>query len=489
MIKADSDNVGFGCAVLFLLPFCAVGVVTGVLAVQRILAGSPDLEETLLFLVFALVFGGVGFGLLYLAYRAKISLEKRQALEKRYPDTPWMWREDWAAGRITDSSKTEIVLAWSFALFVLLFSVPLVFAFRDEVLEKGNNLALLGLIFPIAGLGLLTWAIRATIRWKRFGVSTLQMTSLPGVVGGPVAGTIETGLRTIPENGFLITLRSIRRTRTRRGRSRSTHEKILWQEEQRIRREELFPGPRGTSTRFSFQVPFDCEPSSERDSASRVLWRLQAEAEVPGVDFSSTFEIPVFRTERSSTAPSPFVDLPQSVSPEEIQQARRTSKIRVRTTPTGGRDIYFPAARNPGMATGLTLFFLIWMGAILLMRHAEAPLFFQGIFGLFGVLIFIGVISMWFGTSRLRIEGGEVRLKNAILGMGETKVLSVDEIARVKTKIGTQHGGGSGTPYYDILLSRRTGRDLTVGRYIKNKREVEWLVGEIEGVLHSARMD
>ncbi len=99
MNKGKEGNIGFGCALLFLLPFCAVGILTGVLAVRRILAGSPDLEPTVLLLVFALVFGGVGFGLLYFAYRAKGNYEKRKALEAQYPDSPWMWREDWAAGR------------------------------------------------------------------------------------------------------------------------------------------------------------------------------------------------------------------------------------------------------------------------------------------------------------------------------------------------------------------------------------------------------
>jgi hypothetical protein len=483
MSEGKEGNIGFGCAVVFLLPFCAVGVLTGVLALRAVLAGSPDLEETVILLVFALVFGGIGFGLLFFTYRAKGQLEKRKALEVRHPDAPWMWREDWAAGRITDSSKTEMIVAWAFALFVLLFSAPLVFVFHKEVVENGNRMALLGLIFPIAGLGLLIWAFRATARWKRFGVSILQMSSLPGLVGGTVAGTIETGLRTLPDNGFLITLRSIRRTRTRRGRHRTTHEKILWQHEQRVRRQDLFPGYRGTSTRFSFQIPFDCEPSSERESASCVVWRVQAQAEVPGVNFESTFEIPVFRTEQSATAPSPLAEIPGAVSAEEIQEARRTSKIQVQPTSSGGLEIYFPAARHPGMAAGLTVFFVVWMGAVAVMQISGAPLFFLVIFGLFGVLLFFGVLSMWFGTSRLRIEVGEVRLKSGLFGFGGTKLLPADDIEQVKTKIGTQHGGGSGTPYYDIVLARRSGRSLTVGRYIKNKREVEWLVEEIETAL------
>ncbi len=37
----------------------------------------------------------------------------------------------------------------------------------------------------------------------------------------------------------------------------------------------------------------------------KTLWRLQVEAEVPGVDYSSQFEVPVFKTAESREAQAP----------------------------------------------------------------------------------------------------------------------------------------------------------------------------------------
>jgi hypothetical protein len=45
-----------------------------------------------------------------------------------------------------------------------------------------------------------------------------------------------------------------------------------------------------------FQIPSDCEPSDERNPNDRTLWRLTASAKVPGIDYSATFEVPVFKT-------------------------------------------------------------------------------------------------------------------------------------------------------------------------------------------------
>jgi hypothetical protein len=64
--------------------------------------------------------------------------------------------------------------------------------FPKEFFDKGNKLAVLGLLFPAVGAGLLVWAVRATLRWRKFGSSTFEMTTLPGVIGGPLRGTIHT---------------------------------------------------------------------------------------------------------------------------------------------------------------------------------------------------------------------------------------------------------------------------------------------------------
>ena len=77
---------------------------------------------------------------------------------------PWVRRPDWAAGRIEYSSKGSMIAVWVMALVVLLMSSPLVSSLREEILEKENYIVLVGLVFPILGIGLLTQAIRLTIR-------------------------------------------------------------------------------------------------------------------------------------------------------------------------------------------------------------------------------------------------------------------------------------------------------------------------------------
>ena len=44
------------------------------------------------------------------------------------------------------------------------------------------------LLFPLVGIGLLVWAIRATLRYRRYGISLLELTTLPAPVGHALEG-------------------------------------------------------------------------------------------------------------------------------------------------------------------------------------------------------------------------------------------------------------------------------------------------------------
>ena len=63
------------------------------------------------------------------------------------------------------------------------------------------------------------------------------------------------------------------------------------------------------------------------------------------------------------------------------------SKIQVNDLPDGGREFIFPAARNVGPAAGLTFFWLIWTGIIVLLVWKHAPLLFPLVFGVLDLLI------------------------------------------------------------------------------------------------------
>jgi hypothetical protein len=107
-------------------------------------------------------------------------------------------------------------------------------------------------------------------------------------------------------------------------------------------------------------------------------------------------------------------------------------------------------------------------------------MFFPIVFSLFGALILWLVLDLWFGTTRVVVDVDEVRVKNAILGLGSTRRYLPSEFADVKKKIGMQSGGRNGTAYYQIRLVRSSGRQVVAGQQVRDKREAERLVEEMK---------
>ena len=149
--------------------------------------------------IFELVFGGVGFGLLATGILGRRKGRAETKLKEAHPEAPWMWKEEWAGGRITSSNKTLLWISIVFALIWNLVSSPLWFVLPNEVIGKGNRLALLGLVFPLVGMGLAVWAIYTLLQLARYRQSLFQMASVPGVLGGQLAGVIHVSANILPQ--------------------------------------------------------------------------------------------------------------------------------------------------------------------------------------------------------------------------------------------------------------------------------------------------
>ena len=230
----------------------------------------------------------------------------------------------------------------------------------------------------------------------------------------------------------------------------------------------------------AFRLPPDVEACDDTDSNNRVLWRLLLSASVPGVDYESQFEVPVFRTSASNQPLSPEEErITQDPLAGAGYQQPAASRIVV-TSNRRGTEVLFPAARNPGAATSLSFFLLLWLGCIALQLHFRAPLVFPIITGLFGLLILIGVLDLWLQVSRVAVDAGTVTRATGYLSSGRERVLSASEIADVTASIGMQAGT---TVYYDVVVVRKNGKKIRVGRSVRDKREAEWLAGTIRKAL------
>ena len=467
-----------GCLVLFLLPFAGIGLYAATQVARFGAAG--DWSQAGFFALFALVFGGVGIGGIVGALAGRRALAERTALEARHPEAPWLWRTDWASGRIEDSTRGAMWAGWLFAGFWNLVSLPAAWFGVRAALDEGNKAALLALLFPAVGVGLVAWAIQATLRFRRYGVSLLELGAVPGVVGQSIAGVVHITSMLHPPEGFHVRLVSVRRVTRGAGKNRSTSESVLWEDDRRVEGVQSRTA-RGMSTSipFAFRIPSDAEPCAAANPRDQVWWRLHVTASVPGVDYASTFEVPVFRTAASDLPPTDAAPpAGHPVLPADYRQGPQ-SRIRV-TTNRRGTEILFPAARNPGAAAGVTLFLAVWAGAIGLMISFGAPTLLVVVFVCFGLLVLWGVLELWLRVTRVTADAGTVVLASGYLAPARERSIPMGEIADVKTRIGMQAGG---TVYYDLVLVRANGRSVTAGHSIRDKREAEWLAATLKQAL------
>jgi len=434
-----------------------------------------------LMLVFALVFGGVGFGLIIGAFIGQRIVTKEERLKAAHPDEPWLWDHNWVGGRIRGGSKAKAIGITIFATIWNLISLPPAFLIWDEY-AKGNTLILLVLLFPIVGIFMAIGAVRLWMQYFKFNQSVFEMTRFPGILGGLLQGHILTGMKETPERGVRLTLSCVRMETSGSGKNKSTTERVLWQETDLVDRAQLAYTPNGWRIPVEMGIWYDAgPPSSTDDDDDSVFWRLEAEAAVSGVDFDTDFRVPVFRTPDSDPE---FEWEPREASiytsPAALEEELRAAGIHLEPSSSGGRRIVFARARNKGAASGLTLFLAIWTGAIWLMIRFGAPILFPIFFGLFEALLIFAALDMWLTKRIIEVNRAELVYSKGMLRSGKQRILPRDEIESIKPTRGMQSGSKL---YYQIEVKARGGKKHIIANQIGSLQIAKSLIKEIEGAL------
>ena len=456
---------------LFALPFAAAGLFAVSTGMQRIAAGGP--KEAYPLVLGGLVFSLVGFGLLAGVFFGTKKMKVLTRLSAENPASPWMWRADWAQGRANSKTQSTLVTAWTFAVVWNLISAPILFLVPREQFQRDPK-TLVAFLFPAVGIGLLVWAVRETLAWLEFGKTCMDLATVPAVIGRELRGNIQARFPRPPEHGIRLKLSCVNRIVSGSGNNHSTSEKILFRDERAVSPSELCPGPMGITIPVAFRIPLDARPTDTNNPRNSISWLVEADADVPGVDYKDVFEVPVFRTKDTPSEE----EAAKFAAPEPVHQRPASSQIVV--TPTGeGAEFYFPAGRNRQFAASTSLFLMIWCGAIGFMVWIKAPLIFAIVSGLFGVLLLYISLDLWLGSSRVVIGMGKVSVRMGMRGSGRVRQIAFSEIARIQSALTAQQGGSTGTPYYDIQLVRKDGKKIALGKTLRDKQEVEWLLDEM----------
>lgn len=478
--SSASKKAGLGCTILFLIPFFAIGIFTIGMGIKMFITGEGDKGQGTFLIGFGSIFAGVASLILVAVLFGAKSQKKRDAIKEQHPNEPWLWREDWATGRIRSSEKAGVVFIWFFAIFWNAVSMPSAFFGVREAIKKEDWAILFVLLFPLVGVGLLYWAIHATLRHLRYGVSTFEPAAMPGVIGGQLQGQVFGKIRLGPGHRMKVQLTNFHRYTSGSGKNRSTHYKVLWQEEKELGMEHLSLGMHGGSViPIDFYVPRDCQETTVYGGEDGYLWRLVVSASVPGVDYGATFDIPVFVTAES--------DAPQArqLAERAEQQALELGppseiSVRISPTPAGGTEYYWAPARRPLAAFIMTLVTAGFGVGLYFAITKGAPILVDIIVGLFGVIMGLLTLSMWTSSSRLILEHGRARVLNKFAGFGGWKEFAAPDIADVQPVVGSSSNDKA---YYYIALKLSTGKSVRLGNGMEGQREAQWLAAQIKDQL------
>lgn len=472
--NSNIGKVGIVIWFVFCTPFALFGLYALSQALRLAVAG-PGAPPFWYPLIFGVVFSAIGFGLMFLAIFGKKKYAKQQQLEAEHANEPWLWRPDWAQGHVKSQTRRDMAVGWFATVVCNLASLPFYWALLHGRMPHNQPIAYVFLAFPAVGLWLLYRSLKATAAFYKYGANYFDMASVPAVIGRELKGSIETSFRHTPDHGLHLRLSSVHKETTGSGKSQTTSESILWRDQQDLDPGQLSPGPRGTTIPVFFEIPLDLHPTEKISPRDEYVWLLEAMADMPGVNYHDAFELPVFRT---AATPTPQEEPTIERSEFAVPAARPPEHLTVRISDSGdGREFYFPAARNPGVAVSFSIFAIIFSAITVLLSRSQAPIIFALAFGFFTCLLIYFSLRQWMRTTRV-IVGSTLKVQSGMLGGGSVREIAFSAIASIDDKITTQQGQATGTPYYDIVLQMRDGSSVTLGTMLPSKRETEWLISE-----------
>lgn len=188
-------NLAFGLMVLL-----GIAAQLGVMAAWR--RGEIDGPQAIFLFAFSVLLTVIGLWFFYTRFVTLPAREQRLArISALHPDEPWLLNEEWAQRKVIDrSSRASAIFLWIWTAGWW-GGCALIFGVNSEKILAAVSSSLwhmaLAAFFIFCGVVGLIGAVSMTLKWWRYGASTLHIDTLPGYLGGRFRGSV---FSRVPEN-------------------------------------------------------------------------------------------------------------------------------------------------------------------------------------------------------------------------------------------------------------------------------------------------
>lgn len=451
---------------------------------ESVLFPELRVSKFLFILLFGFVFGTVGFGLIGGGFWGLRREKENKALAAQNPNEPWRWNKAWEGGFIQGGGKASVIATGIFAVIWNGISLPILFIVPGEVIDKGNTVALVGLLFPAVGLGLLAMTAYLFLRYRKYGATTVEMITMPGVIGGDLRALVHVPTRIAAEESIQVQISCLEVRVTGSGKNRKTSRRVLWQDAYGVPPNAVAETGGETAIPVRFRIPYEQPETFDNPGTSNgdIEWKLELEAKTPGIDFKSEFLVPVFKTSESS---------PEVVAGERDEEAFGIVQeevidprvVRVEPQTDGGKRFYYPPARQLGATLFLIPFGMIFAGVGFgLMYASDAPFFMGAIFAAVGSLVMFGGFYMLVASIDIIINRYGLQCCGGMPFVRKTRQIAHSDVQEIDIATGMQ---ANEKQFYNIMIKLADGKKLKAGSLIPNRRMAERIIEEMVETLAS----
>ena len=379
----------------------------------------------------------------------------------------WESQEDWAKGEIRyfDENIGAIVM-WLGGTVLLLGLVPLVIGLVIWVRTRTFDLFwVLSSIIPVCvGSGFLHIGLRKRTRWQRYGDSVFYMSDVPGVIGGSIAGVVQTGKHVESPEGFRVGLCCVE---IKRGDSDGSH--FLWDAERIVRSNLQSRERSGTSIPVMFAIPFDVLESNTQTNQGKVHWTLSVRSLSNSADYFSEFKVPVFRTPQSDPLyQADETGIKNFEIPVDFDQLYVNAGILQQSLDNGGLRFDFARCPYNPLATVLAGFQLVLSLVVVIALNHSGSATWPFVAGFLGLLMIRTLANLFLQHSRIDCTQGELEIRSGKLFLGSPRQISVRDVKNFEAseRFSTTDNFLHRTRYYHLFVNLRDGARIRFAKCI-----------------------